>query len=81
MNYLGLGLQPPTSDWGLMVAENRSFIALNLWSVLAPAIMLTLLTVSVNLIADAYARSTWQASMPPAATRASQPMSSVQQGD
>jgi peptide/nickel transport system permease protein len=57
VNYLGLGLQPPTSDWGLMMSENRQFISVNGWSVLAPALMLAMLTISVNLIADAYARS------------------------
>jgi ABC-type dipeptide/oligopeptide/nickel transport system permease subunit len=57
MNYLGLGLTPPAADWGLMISENRDYISLNPWSVLAPAIMLALLTISVNLTADAYARS------------------------
>ena len=60
MNYLGLGLQPPTADWGLMISENREFIGINPWSVLAPAIMLLMLTISVNLIADAYARTLGQ---------------------
>lgn len=57
MNFLGLGLAPPTADWGLMISENRNYIALNIWSVLAPAIMLALLTISVNLTADAFVRS------------------------
>lgn len=57
MNYLGLGLAPPAADWGLMISENRDYISLNPWSVLAPAILLALLTISVNLTADAYARS------------------------
>ena len=57
MNYLGLGLQPPTADWALMMSENRSGITLNPWGVLAPAIALALLTVGVNLVADAYLRA------------------------
>lgn len=56
MNFLGLGLTPPAADWGLMVAENRQFITLNLWGVLAPAVMLALLTVAVNLIGDAHVK-------------------------
>jgi peptide/nickel transport system permease protein len=56
MNFLGLGLTPPTADWGLMVAENRQFITLNLWGVLAPALMLALLTVAVNLVGDAHVK-------------------------
>ena len=57
VNYLGLGLAPPASDWGLMISENRSYISLNIWSVLAPGIMLAALTISVNIVADAYVRS------------------------
>ena len=33
VNYLGLGLAPPASDWGLMIAENQQYISLNMWSV------------------------------------------------
>jgi peptide/nickel transport system permease protein len=57
MNYLGLGLSPPSADWGLMVSENREYISLNIWAVLAPGVMLALLTISVNLVADAFVRS------------------------
>jgi peptide/nickel transport system permease protein len=56
MNYLGLGLEPPASDWGLMLAENRLVIAGNPWSCIAPAICLGLLMIGVNLIGDAYAQ-------------------------
>ena len=61
VNYLGLGLAPPAADWGLMISENREFISINLWSVLAPAIMLALLTISVNLVADAYIQTSSRA--------------------
>jgi ABC-type dipeptide/oligopeptide/nickel transport system permease subunit len=54
VNYLGLGLAPPAADWGLMTAENQQYISLNIWAVLAPAIMLAMLTICVNLLADAY---------------------------
>jgi ABC-type dipeptide/oligopeptide/nickel transport system permease subunit len=54
VNYLGFGLQPPSSDWGLTISLNQAIIRLNPWSVLAPAIALAALTVSVNLIGDAY---------------------------
>jgi peptide/nickel transport system permease protein len=56
VNYLGLGLKPPTADWGLMVSENREIISTNPLALLAPALMLALLIVSVNLIGDAYLR-------------------------
>jgi peptide/nickel transport system permease protein len=57
VNYLGLGLAPPAADWGLMTAENQQYISLNVWAVLAPAIMLAMLTICVNLLADAYVQT------------------------
>lgn len=60
VNYLGLGLAPPAADWGLMIAENQEYIALNVWAVLAPAIMLAMLTICVNLLADAYVHTLGQ---------------------
>jgi len=64
MNYLGLGLQPPTADWALMMSENRVGITLNPWGVLAPAIALALLTVGVNLVGDAYLRALTRSVLP-----------------
>jgi peptide/nickel transport system permease protein len=56
VNYLGLGLRPPTADWGLMISENREIISTNPLAVLAPAAMLALLVIAVNLVGDAYVR-------------------------
>lgn len=56
VNFLGLGSSPPAANWGLMVAENRPIISANIWSVLVPAALLALLTVSVNMLGDAYVR-------------------------
>jgi peptide/nickel transport system permease protein len=57
VNFLGLGLQPPRADWALMIAENRTGITLQPWAVVAPALLIAFLTVAVNLLADAIARS------------------------
>jgi ABC-type dipeptide/oligopeptide/nickel transport system permease subunit len=54
VNFLGLGLQPPSPDWGLMVSENRGGMNLNPLAVLAPAAVLGVLTVSINMISDAW---------------------------
>jgi peptide/nickel transport system permease protein len=56
VNYLGLGLKPPTADWGLMVSENREIISTNPLALLAPAAILALLIIAVNLTGDAYLR-------------------------
>ncbi len=55
--YLGLGLQPPTSNWAFMISENRQYISLNYLAVVAPAVMIAMLTIGVNLTGDAIARS------------------------
>jgi peptide/nickel transport system permease protein len=57
VNFLGLGLQPPSADWAVMISENRSGLSLNPWSVLAPALMLALLTIGVNMVGDSIART------------------------
>lgn len=56
-SFLGVGLRPPTADWGLMAAENRNGLALQPWAVLAPAAMIALLTVGVNLMFDAWPKT------------------------
>jgi ABC-type dipeptide/oligopeptide/nickel transport system permease subunit len=57
VNYLGLGLAPPKADWGLMISENRQVITTNPVSVLVPALLIAVLTIAVNLVGDAFARS------------------------
>jgi peptide/nickel transport system permease protein len=56
LSFLGLGQQPPTPDWGLMINENRIGLGANPWPVLAPVLLIALLTIGVNLLADAVAR-------------------------
>ena len=57
VNFFGLGLQPPAADWALMISENRDGFDLNPWVIIAPAAMIALLTIAVNLVGDALARS------------------------
>ena len=57
VNFLGLGLQPPAADWALMISENRGGITLQPWVIAVPTLLLATLTISVNLVADAIARS------------------------
>jgi peptide/nickel transport system permease protein len=64
VNFLGLGLQPPNSDWALMIGENRSYLAVNAWTVLAPAAMIAILTIGVNLTGDSVARSLGRSYVP-----------------
>jgi peptide/nickel transport system permease protein len=56
INFLGLGLRPPTADWALMISENDTGLTIQPLSILVPALMIALLTISVNLLADSFAR-------------------------
>lgn len=53
LSFLGLGVQPPSSNWGVMVAENRILLLVHPVAVIVPALMIGLLAVAINLIADA----------------------------
>jgi peptide/nickel transport system permease protein len=54
LSFLGLGIQPPSSDWGLEVATNYGQVAAGFWwEVLFDALAIASLVVAVNLIADA----------------------------
>jgi peptide/nickel transport system permease protein len=57
VSFLGFGLQPPTSDWGLMINENRLSITVQPWAVALPVLAIGLLTVGTNLITDGVARA------------------------
>ncbi len=52
LGFLGLGVQPPSPDWGLMISESRRFIANAPWVALAPAGAVASLVVGVNLLTD-----------------------------
>jgi peptide/nickel transport system permease protein len=52
LSFLGLGPQPPSSEWGLMIAESRDFLTQAPWIGLAPGLCLCLLLVSVNLVGE-----------------------------
>ena len=50
--FLGLGVAPGSPDWGLMVAENRSNLDINPLAVIMPAMLITLLAISVTILGD-----------------------------
>ena len=52
LSFLGLGPQPPASEWGLMIAEGRDFLTRAPWVCLAPGLCLCVLLVSVNLVGE-----------------------------
>jgi len=52
LSFLGLGLQPPTADWGSMVRDNATLITFGDITPLLPAGAIALLTVAVNFVVD-----------------------------
>lgn len=52
LSFLGLGLQPPTADWGSMVKDNATLITFGDITPLVPAGAIALLTVAVNFVVD-----------------------------
>ena len=52
LSFLGLGVQPPTADWGSMVRDYRDVIALDLAAPFYPAGAIALLTIGVNFVVD-----------------------------
>jgi peptide/nickel transport system permease protein len=58
LSFLGLGLQPPTADWGSMVRENATLISYGDITPVIPAAAIALLTVGVNFVVDWFLHET-----------------------
>ena len=56
LSFLGLGVQPPTADWGLIISENREGFTTQPWAVIAPIAALAVLMIGVNLAVDGFQR-------------------------
>jgi len=52
LGFLGVGLQPPTPDWGMMVIENKSIISMAPWAVLYPSLAIASLVIAISLFSD-----------------------------
>ena len=52
LSFLGLGMQPPTADWGSMVRDNAGAMPFGLAAPFFPAAAIALLTIAVNLVVD-----------------------------
>ena len=52
LSFVGMGAQPPSSDWGLMIAEARPFIDGAPWIALAPGFAMCVTVIAINLLGD-----------------------------
>jgi peptide/nickel transport system permease protein len=52
LSFLGLGAQPPTPEWGLMLAEGRPYIRTAWWLMVFPGVMITLFVLASNIFGD-----------------------------
>ena len=52
LSFLGLGIQPPASDWGSMVRENLQGLTYFSWAAIWPALAIASFTIAINLIVD-----------------------------
>ena len=57
LSFLGFGVSPPTPDWGLMIADARSYLPIAPWTGLFPIVALSSLIIGINLAADALAKA------------------------
>jgi peptide/nickel transport system permease protein len=52
LSFLGFGIQPPSPDWGIAIAENYGLIGCYWWTVIFDAAAVTSLVLGLNLLAD-----------------------------
>lgn len=52
LSFLGLGVQPPTPSWGLMVSEGKNMMLFEPWLVMIPGAVLFVLVLAINLMGD-----------------------------
>jgi len=52
LSFIGVGVQPPTPEWGAMVSETRNFISSAPWSSSAPALAILFTVLGFNLLGD-----------------------------
>ncbi|MFN6987038.1 MAG: ABC transporter permease subunit, partial [Rhizobium oryzihabitans] len=52
LGFLGMGAQPPASEWGTMLAEAREFILRAWWVVTLPGLTILISVLAINLMGD-----------------------------
>jgi peptide/nickel transport system permease protein len=53
LSFLGLGAQPPTPEWGMMINEAQQYLATDPWMMIGPAMAIVIVLLSLNILGDA----------------------------
>jgi peptide/nickel transport system permease protein len=56
LSFLGLGVQPPTAEWGIMISEAKGFILTSWWMVTLPGLAIVLVGLALSLLGDGVAK-------------------------
>lgn len=57
LDFLGVGAQPPSPSWGLMIADGEQIVILQAWALVGPAVALVMLALGLNLFSGALQRA------------------------
>lgn len=57
ISFLGFGVQPPDTDWGLMINQNRNGLTIQPWAVVIPILCIAVFTVGTNVVGEGIARA------------------------
>jgi peptide/nickel transport system permease protein len=52
LSFLGLGAQPPTAEWGLMLSESRRYLRVAWWLAVFPGVSIMLTVLAINILGD-----------------------------
>jgi peptide/nickel transport system permease protein len=53
-SFLGLGIPPPTPEWGAMIAEGQPFIRTNWWLATVPGLVIVVLGLGISLVGEGF---------------------------
>ncbi|HEV2580252.1 MAG TPA: ABC transporter permease subunit, partial [Ktedonobacteraceae bacterium] len=53
LSFLGLGVQPPTPEWGSMISEAQVYLTSDPWMLFGPTVAIILIVLSLNILGDA----------------------------
>ena len=61
LSFLGVGVQPPATTWGLLIARGRAYLAVAWWLAIMPGIMLGLTVLALNMLSRRFAATSGSA--------------------